>query len=574
MLVAVATVTTARVRAPELRGRGGWINSDRPLTLAALRGRVVLLDFWTFCCINCLRVIEELRPLEERFGDALVVIGVHSPKFPHEADHAAVERAVLRHRVRHPVLDDPDMDTWEQYGVRAWPTLVVVDPDGYVAGTASGEGNGEALERLIASLLDGRPAVVKPAFRSAAPSAGGALAFPGKACSDGAGRFAVADTGHGRVLIADLDGSVLATFDGFDQPQGVRFDGERVLVCDSTRGTVVAVPLDGGPRSTLAEGLHSPWDVVVLPSGEAAIAEAGLHRVLAVPRDAGTPRVLAGTRAEGLRDGPAELAHLAQPSGLCLLADGALAIADSEVSALRVLRDGEVETLAGQGLFDWGCADGDRRTARLQHPLGVATLPDGSIAVADTFNSLIRVWRAGMLTTLAVDGRLDEPGGIDVLPDGRLLVADTGGHRVVALDARTGTLEQILPATGAAPVRAGGRPAQTTLWSEAPERDATRPAIQGISGAEVELDAAFDLDAQPLDRSQGPPVHLTLSADPPALLGPGPRVWAFDAPPVAVRARLGAPGTGTIRLDLAIAVCEDDLCTLRRFTRSFDVDVM
>lgn len=132
--------TTARVRAPELCG-AGWFNTDRPLTIAGLRGRVVLLDFWTFCCINCLHVIEELHPLEERFGDRLVVIGVHSPKFPHEADHAAVGRAVRRHRIHHPVLDDPEMETWQQYGVRAWPTLVLIDPQGYAVGMASGEGN-------------------------------------------------------------------------------------------------------------------------------------------------------------------------------------------------------------------------------------------------------------------------------------------------------------------------------------------------------------------------------------------------------------------------------------------------
>ena len=119
------TTATGRVRAPELRGAGGWINTDIALSLRDLRGRVVVLDFWTFCCINCLRVVEELRNLEQRFGDRLVVIGVHSPKFPHEADHAAVVRAVARHRLDHPVLDDPDLETWQQYGVRAWPTLVV-----------------------------------------------------------------------------------------------------------------------------------------------------------------------------------------------------------------------------------------------------------------------------------------------------------------------------------------------------------------------------------------------------------------------------------------------------------------
>ena len=120
----------ARVRAPELRGAGGWIGTDGPLTLRGLRGRFVLLDFWTFCCVNCLHVLDELRPLEQRYADVLVVIGVHSPKFAHETDHEAVRNAVERYEVHHPVLDDPELATWSQYAVRPWPTCVPVDPEG------------------------------------------------------------------------------------------------------------------------------------------------------------------------------------------------------------------------------------------------------------------------------------------------------------------------------------------------------------------------------------------------------------------------------------------------------------
>src|SRR5438309_465725 len=113
-----------RVHAPELVGKGGWINTGgRELSLAALRGRIVLLDFWTFCCVNCLHVLDELRELERNWADVLVVVGVHSPKFVHEADHEAVVAAVERHEVAHPVLDDPDLVTWRRYAVRAWPTL-------------------------------------------------------------------------------------------------------------------------------------------------------------------------------------------------------------------------------------------------------------------------------------------------------------------------------------------------------------------------------------------------------------------------------------------------------------------
>src|SRR3954471_488730 len=145
-------VTRTRVRAPELHGAGGWINTSGPLSLAALRGKVVLLDFWTSCCANCLHVLDELRPLEEQFADVLVVIGVHSPKFAHEAEHDAVVAAVERYEVHHPVLDDPELATWSQYAVRAWPTLCVVDPEGYLVHVASGEGHAEGLARVVEEL--------------------------------------------------------------------------------------------------------------------------------------------------------------------------------------------------------------------------------------------------------------------------------------------------------------------------------------------------------------------------------------------------------------------------------------
>ncbi len=142
-----------RVRAPELVGRG-WLNTDGPLTLADLRGRFVLLDFWTFCCVNCLHVLDELREVEQKYDGELVVIGVHSPKFVHEADPDALAAAVERYDVRHPVLDDPDLVTWQAYTARAWPTLVLVDPEGYVVAQYAGEGHAHAIDALVAELRD------------------------------------------------------------------------------------------------------------------------------------------------------------------------------------------------------------------------------------------------------------------------------------------------------------------------------------------------------------------------------------------------------------------------------------
>ena len=142
-----------RVRASELVGRG-WLNTGgRTVTLADLRGKIVILDFWTFCCINCLHVLDELRELEEQHRDVLVIVGVHSPKFVHEADPVALAAAVERYEVHHPVLDDPQLVTWSAYTARAWPTLVVIDPEGYVVAQMAGEGHKRNVEILVGELI-------------------------------------------------------------------------------------------------------------------------------------------------------------------------------------------------------------------------------------------------------------------------------------------------------------------------------------------------------------------------------------------------------------------------------------
>ncbi|MDP8928811.1 MAG: redoxin domain-containing protein, partial [Actinomycetota bacterium] len=376
----------ARTRAPELQGQGGWIGVDRPLSLNPdLRGKVVVLHFWTFCCINCVRILEELRPIEERFADQLVVVGVHSPKFPHEHDHEAVRQAVARLRIAHPVLDDPAMETWNSYGVRAWPTLVVIDPEGYLVGMGSGEGLGLPIERLVEQLIadHGQRGTLRLAPTAVSDGVGAAplarpLAFPGKVASDGEERLAIADTAHDRVLVTDRLGRVLDAFEGLNGPQGVRFDRitwagsgkeeDVLLICEAGADRVIRVDLTTGFRAVILDGIASPWDVLVEPRGTYLVAEAGRHRLWRCARDGSDAVPVAGGEAEGLRDGPGATAHLAQPSGLALLDRGAV-FTDAESSALRVLHDdGSVTTLVGTGLFEWGASDGAPEVARLQHP--------------------------------------------------------------------------------------------------------------------------------------------------------------------------------------------------------------
>ena len=534
----------ARVRAPELVGAGGWIGTaGRQLRLADLRGRVVVLDFWTFCCVNCLHVLDELRPLEERFADVLDVIGVHSPKFAHEADHDALVAAVERYEVHHPVLDDPELTTWSQYAVRAWPTLCVIDPEGYLVHVASGEGHGEALTRLVEQLVDEHEAKGTLRRRGAAyvppPPAATPLRFPGKVALLPDGTLLVTDTAHHQVVRLAPDGETeLARYgtgerglvDGdaprFAEPQGVAVlcTGD-VLVADTANHVVRRLDLERGTATTVAGtgevwrpgrpssgparevALSTPWDLAE-HDGEVVLAMAGTHQLWALrpgpdgDLDRGaTVRVLAGTTGEGLRDGDATRAYLAQPSGL--VSDGErLWFADAETSALRWYRatadgTGEVGTVVGSGLFDFGHVDGAAGEALFQHPLGVALLPDGSVAVCDTYNGALRRYdpATDQVSTLATG--VAEPSGA-VVVDGELVVVASAAHR----------LERPVAPGAMAQVRGAARSTQ-------------RP-VTDLAAGEVLIDVVFEpAPGQHLDERDGPATRLVVSASPPELLVEG-----------------------------------------------------
>jgi thiol-disulfide isomerase/thioredoxin len=534
---------TARVRAPELRGRG-WLNTGgRALSLAELRGKVVLLDFWTFCCINCLHVLDELRPLEERYADVLVTVGVHSPKFEHEADPDALAAAVERYEVHHPVLDDPELVTWAAYTARAWPTLVVVDPEGYVVAQLSGEGHGHALDRLVAGLVAEHEAKGTlhrgdgPYVPPAPPDTD--LRFPGKAVRLPGGTLLVSDSGHHSVVeLAEDAETVLRRIgtgtrgrtDGhpttatFAEPQGLCLlppevaaeAGYDVVVADTANHLLRGVRLADGAVTTVAgtgaqwmQGdprpargdprtpLSSPWDVVWSPAvHQVVVAMAGIHQLWAFDPVTPAMTVWAGTSNEGLVDGPLADAWFAQTSGLAV--DGErIWLADSETSSLRVVERGAVTTVVGQGLFDFGHVDGPGETALLQHPLGVTRLPDGSVAVSDTYNGAVRRYdpSTGEVTTLLAG--LAEPSA--ALVDGEhLLVVESAAHRLTRLR---------LPAAA--------------LVVDGAARRTSRPVTE-VGPGEVDLEVVFTPPpGQKLDDRYGPATRLVVSATPPGLLKEG-----------------------------------------------------
>ena len=509
----------ARVRAPQLVGRGGWINTAGN-TAPDLSGKIVLLDFWTFCCANCLHVLDELRELEAEFADVLVTVGVHSPKFAHEADHDALIAACERYGVHHPVLDDPDLTTWKAYAVRAWPTLTVVDPAGYIAAQMSGEGHVHGLRSLITELVaefDAKGALRRGDSAYVAPEHEPTeLRFPGKVIALPGGTYLVSDTSHHSIVeLAEDAATVLRRFgsgergfaDGaaadarFNEPQGLLLlDEHTALVADTVNHALREIDLGSGRVRTVADTRDSvqasPWDLTWdAARTQVIVAAAGVHQLWSYDPASGKLDQWAGTTNEGLVDGPLAQAWFSQPSGLTTAADGRIWVADSESSALRKVSAGEVTTVVGQGLFDFGLRDGDAGQALLQHPLGVVSLPDGSIAISDTYNGAIRRYNPadGQVSTLITE--LKEPSDALVTSDGDLLVVESAAHRLTRVK---------LP--------------EEALRVEATAFRTQRPATE-VAPGEIELEVVFEPPpGEKMDDRYGPSTFVKVSASPAELL--------------------------------------------------------
>ena len=471
-----------------------WLNVSRPLTLAELRGKVVLLDFWTYGCINCMHVIPELKRLEEKYADSLVVIGVHSAKFDTEGETENIRRIIQRYELAHPVINDRDFAVWRAYGAEAWPTFVLIDPDGNVLGYHSGEGIYDLFDQVIGRVVadfDALGRIDRSALddllarERAAPSP---LLFPGKVLADTEGqRLFIADSNHHRIVVTDFAGRVLQVIgsgaaglrDGdlataqFFRPQGMALEGANTLyVADTGNHSLRRVYLDSERVTTVAgngeqsyltaprvnaweTGLNSPWDLLY-HNGIVYIAMAGQHQIWAYDPAQELIYLLAGSGREALLDGAQLQAGLNQPSGLAT--DGErLFVADAEASAIRsagLTPSGSLATLVGVGLFDFGDVDGTGDEVRLQHPLDVS-YGNGLVYIADTYNQRIKAldpatrtvrtlsgggtpgWRDG------ADALFDEPGGLAVA--GRqLFVADTNNHVIRVVDLEGGAVRTLV----------------------------------------------------------------------------------------------------------------------------------
>jgi DNA-binding beta-propeller fold protein YncE len=492
-LTAVAEDKPAQVAAPDFDGADGWLNTAKPISIKDLKGHVVVLDFWTYCCINCMHVLPDLKYLEQKYKDQpFVVIGVHSGKFDQEKDAEHIRNAVLRHNIDHPVAVDSDYKIWRSYGVQAWPTIAVIDPEGNLLGGLSGEGNREVLDTFIGKVLEqhktkgtlaAKPLTFK---RERETFKSGTLEFPGKVLADAASkRLFIADTNHHRILVSDLDGKVaqiigagtIGLTDGsfekaqFHQPQGMTLseDGRMLYVADTENHAIRVVDLTGKTVATLAGNgkqgnsrdpsgaatkmeLNSPWDVVRVEN-MLFIAMAGPHQIWKMDLKAGTIGLHAGAGPESAIDGPNRKATFSQPSGFST--DGkTIYVADSESSTIRAVEvadTGNTTSVAGSNnLFGFGLVNAKGKEARFQHPLGVALQGPDVLFVADSFNNVIRridlkttevtTWlgtgKPAAGTEAATEIGFYEPGGISIAGE-MLYIADTNHHRIVAVDLKT-----------------------------------------------------------------------------------------------------------------------------------------
>ena len=444
-------------------GTGGWLNVNRPLTVNDMKGRLVLLDFWTYGCINCMQIAPDLEKLEAMFGNQLLIVGVHSAKFKGEQGSDRILDAAKRFGLKHPVANDSDYALWKSFNVKAWPTQILLSADGTEITRYVGEGHLEKMKLDIAHNMKNITNTGSVAALIAPDSAKATLSFPARLAAGPEGIIFVADSGHHRILGITQDGKIKTTIgtgerglkDGsynqaqFNQPRGIVVLDDILYVADTNNHAIRKINLKKQTVITIAGNgtqgnIASPWDLEILDDGHSiAIAMAGKHQLWSLNTRSDKLSELAGNRVEGIKDDRANSATLAQPSGLSYTGN-TLFFVDAESSALRTLENGNIKTLIGTGLFDFGKEDGTYPTAQIQHPQGVAA-NETTVYIADTYNDALRAYdrKTATLSTLELpEGSLREPGDV-LLIGNKLWIADTNHNALKTYDLETKALNEI-----------------------------------------------------------------------------------------------------------------------------------
>jgi DNA-binding beta-propeller fold protein YncE len=621
--VSMSAQERPHVRAPEITGGRGWLNADKPLSIAALKGKIVLLDFWTYGCINCIHIIPDLKKLEAKYANQLVVIGVHSAKFKNEKETENIRRIILRYEIEHPVYNDSEYAVWQNYGIRAWPTQVLIDPAGYIVGGVSGEGNYDVIDQTIAKIaaefrskgqLNEEPLklVLERAKVGDLP-----LAFPGKILADAkTDRLFIADSNHNRIVVTKLDGTLVDTIgagdagaaDGafdkatFYRPQGLALDGDSLYVADTENHLIRRVDLKSRSVETIAGtgqqsreyfktgparsvALSSPWDLQLI-GRTLYIAMAGPHQIWQLDLAENAISTFAGSGREARLDGSLRDSGFAQPSGITT--DGkTLYVADSESNIIRAIdiAGGTVKTLVGGDLFEFGDVDGMGDEVRLQHPLGVIAHGD-KLLIADTYNHKIKeidpkAEKASTLFGTGKPGQSDgaspsfyEPAGL-ALANETLYVADTNNHAIRVIDLKT-KRASTLRITGLTPPAKNMQALESATGPNAEEikvaAQKLRSGANGFLQIDVELPAGYHLN--PLA-----PQRYKISVDG-KNLAVDEKVAAKATKdlklPLRVPLNASAAGSANIRAQVTLFYCREDntgTCRIKTLVWQVPVEV-
>ena len=467
------------VIAPEFPQSLEWLNLAEPLRMAQLRGKVCAMAFVNAGSAWSQQRLNDLAHLRTRHGDRLNVVAVHVPRFDHERDARRVAKRLSRQKLDFPIVHDPDWILWQQYGIEAWPTVVLIDGEGRIRERWVGEGQVRELDSAVTALN----AAIVPRSRNAAPIEVRPLRepmlplrFPVGIAVNGNYLY-LADSGHHRILECDHGGRVLRQFgsggpgfiDGpmelsaFNRPQGICLQRDVLYVADSGNHAIRRIQLRTGDIDTVCgagrpgtpvEGVITDPRAVALDQPRAIalgadamhIATAGDNRVWTYDLGKQELRRLAGSGALGVVDGNGTRAQFAQPVGLATVQQ-VLYVCDGAGSAIRSVnvRSGQVTTLLGENAWSFGQADGARVEARMQQPQAIALDPDSPVLwIADSGNDALRTLRlgGGELATFKLPQPLHAPSGLAVA-DRVVWIADTDAHAVLRLDTQTGALRHV-----------------------------------------------------------------------------------------------------------------------------------
>ena len=413
------------VRAPQWNDTL-WVDSPA-LNLVELRGKKVLLDFFTYGCINCLNNLSAIKQLQNEYPD-LRVIGVHTGKFTREKESASILKAMKRLGITYRVINDADAKLFDAYAIKAWPTMVLIDEGGYIIGQFSGEGKSVDIRKLL------KESIFKVSMSEEETVSIKQLHYPEKLLCTEEYLF-IANTGADCIWQCDYNGDILAIYEGLYSPMGMAFQNGTLYVANRGENSVVKIDLSTKKKMKVLEGLSAPYDLMI-EDNLLVIALTGSHEILLYDLNEQKELLRIGNRFEALRDGDFETVQLAQPSGLSACGDR-IWFVDAESSSLRCIENTQVKSYIGEGLFTFG--DSNEKEILLQHPQDVVCgkigdgCGGGRLFIADTYNHKIKAYDPESGTSMTLLDNLHEPCGISK-KGCELFVADTNAHQIIRYD--------------------------------------------------------------------------------------------------------------------------------------------